>query len=126
MTKTTNKTNKLRGLLLLFAIGAAAACGGDSTGTAHLTWDLTQGGVSVACAPGDFVETTSTRGGSTDIVDQFDCSDMEGFIDLPSGTWSISVTLFDAGNHQLSADAAVPVSIAGGHTTEMGNFEFAF
>jgi len=115
-----------RNLLLLFAIGSAAACGGDSTGTAHLTWDLVQGGVAVACARGDYVETTSTRGGSTDVVDQFDCSDMEGFIDLPSGNWSISVTLFDAGNHQLSADAAVAAIIQSGHTTELGNFEFSF
>src|SRR5215470_5795707 len=115
-----------RNLLLLFAIGSAAACGGDSTGTAHLTWDLVQGGVSVSCARGDFVETTSTRGGSTDIVDQFDCSAMQGFVDLPSGTWSISVALFDAANNQLSADAAVQAVIQSGHTTEIGNFEFSF
>ncbi len=120
------KTNELRGLLLLFAMGAAAACGGDSTGTAHLTWDLTQGGATVACARGDFVETTSTRDTSTDVVDQFDCTDMQGFIDLPSGDWVISVALFDSGNHQLSVDAPVSAHIASGHTTEIGNFEFAF
>ena len=114
-----------RSLLILLAMGAAAACG-DSTGTAHLTWDLVQGGQSVLCAPGDFVETTSTRGGATDVVDQFDCSDMEGFIDLPEGNWNIGVALFDSGNHQLSSDVAVPVRIDGGHTTEMGNFEFSF
>ena len=115
-----------RNLLLLFVIGSAAACGGDSTGTAHLTWDLVQAGVAVTCARGDYVETTSTRGGSTDIVDQFTCSDMDGDIVLPSGTWSISVALFDVGNHQLSEVAAVQATIQAGHVTEIGNFEFSF
>src|SRR5882672_3930256 len=82
-----------RSLLLLLAMGAAAACG-DSTGTAHFTWDLTQGGVAVACARGDYVESQSDRG-SSQVVDQFDCSAMEGFIDLDSGTWDITVRLFD-------------------------------
>lgn len=125
MTNTT-KTNKPRSLLLLLAMAAAAACSSDSTGTAHLTWDLVQGGVDVSCARGDYVETTSTRGGSTDVVDQFDCSAMDGDIVLPTGTWSISVALFDVGNHQLSEDAAVQAVIASGRVTEIGNFEFSF
>lgn len=114
-----------RSLLLLLALGTAAACG-NSTGTAHFTWDLTQGGAAVACARGDYVQSESDRGGTT-IVDQFDCSSMAGFIDLDSGTWDITVRLFDVTNAQLSDTVTLTNQvIRSGVTLELGNFEFAF
>jgi hypothetical protein len=117
------------GLAMLAGLGVGCGGGGGPApsppacldGAIHFSWDLTEQGQPVGCAPGDQVEIDA------DAMNQvFPCADLSDTTDPVAGgtTYSVSFTLLDANNATVSTTTSMNVHVPCDTTADVGEVSF--
>jgi hypothetical protein len=125
-----------KGILTVLAVGSLAMTSGcfvgdDPEGQLRLTWSIIVDGRAGTCAEVNAtrLRVSARNDRSNDIfVDTFNCSAMAGTTDpMPTGPYTVTVTLLDAADHMLNFDPVVDqVDVLDGLVADLGLYPFGF